>query len=331
MRELIDKAIFDLFDGLFFHIQDLVGVFLYDAQALCAISMLLYFGLEAYKMMAGDAPLRIMPLLRPFALTLVIVFWPGFIDAVNLPLQLVNDQAKGMYGAQVDQVEDLHRERLALVDSVARKLSESSAEFERVEREASDASWYETMGIDLQPLFNKMKGYYLMLMAKLHFTAMMVAEWVVISIFQVCAYMIYFLQIIFAGILVILGPFSFALSVLPGFRDSYLTWIARYISVGLYSGLGYIIMSIAFVLVKYGLMKEIDILKAVLESEELFIAYVSFPSGGISFYIVSLLVGGLAMLTIPIISTWIVHTTGVGNAISAMAGGAAKAAGGILK
>lgn len=40
---------------------------------------------------------------------------------------------------------------------------------------------------------------------------------------------------------------------------------------------------------------------------------------------------GLAMLTIPIISTWIVHTTGVGNAIGTMAGGAAKAAGGILK
>ncbi|WP_051017844.1 hypothetical protein [Pontibacter sp. BAB1700] len=119
--------------------------------------------------------------------------------------------------------------------------------------------------------------------------------------------------------------------MLPGFRDSYLTWIARYISVGLYSGLGYIVMSISFVLVKYGLMKEIDILKAVLGNEEMFIAYVSFPSGSISFYIVSLIVGGLAMLTIPIISTWIVHTTGVGNAIGTMAGGAAKAAGGILK
>ncbi|WP_051017845.1 hypothetical protein [Pontibacter sp. BAB1700] len=62
-----------------------------------------------------------------------------------------------------------------------------------------------------------MKGYYLMLMAKLHFTAMMVVEWIVISIFQVCSYIIYFLQIIFAGILVILGPFSFALACCRAF------------------------------------------------------------------------------------------------------------------
>ncbi|TPE39716.1 plasmid transfer protein [Pontibacter mangrovi] len=331
MRELIDQAVFELFDELFGHIQELVGVFLYDAQALCAVCMLLYFGLEAYKMMAGDARLRVIPLLRPFALTLVVVFWPAFIDTVNMPLQVVNHQAKGLYASQVDQVEDLHRERLALVDSVARQLTESSAEFERIEAEASDASWYETMGIDLQPLFDKMKGYYLMLLAKLHFAAMMVVEWCVLTVFQCCAYIVYFLQIVFAGILVILGPFSFALSVLPGFKDAYLTWIARYISVGLYSGLGYLVMSISFVLVKFGLMKEIDVLRAVLSDPELFMAYVSFPSGGISFYLVSLLVGGLSMLTVPVISTWIVRTTGVSAAVGTVAGGAARAAGGMLK
>src|SRR5690606_667445 len=141
------------------------------------------------------------------------------------------------------------------------KLSDSSADFEQIQAETRDKDWMENMGIDLEPMFNKMKGYYLMLMAKMHFTMMRIVEYVVILIFQVCIYIVSFLQIIFAGILVILGPFSFAMSILPGFRDSYLTWIGRYIAVGLYSTIGYIVMSISFVLVKYGLMKEIDVLK----------------------------------------------------------------------
>ncbi|GHA81737.1 plasmid transfer protein [Pontibacter akesuensis] len=325
MRELIDKSIFDLFDGLFLNIRDLADSFIADAQALAAIFMLLYFAMEAYKMMVGDEPLRYMALFRPFALALVIVFWGGFVDAVNFPLTVVNDSSRAMYEGQIDQVQDLHTQRVALVDSVAKKLSDSSAEFEQVQAETQESDWMETMGIDLEPMFNKMKGYYLMLMAKMHFTMMRVVEYIVILLFQVCTYIIFFLQIIFAGILVILGPFSFAMSVLPGFQDAYLTWIGRYISVGLYSAIGYIVMSISFVLIKYGLMREIEILKAVMDNEDMFIAYVSYPSGNISFYIVSLIVGGLAMLTIPAISTWIINTSGIGSALGSVAGGAGKA------
>lgn len=324
MRELIDKSIFELFDALFLNIRDLAGNFLADAQAIAAIAMLLYFALEAYKMMAGDEQLRYLALLRPFALSLVIIFWGGFVDVLNFPLTVVRDSAKLVYSEQIDQVEDMHLERVALIDSVARKLSDSSADFEQVQAETQDKGWMENMGIDLEPMFNKMKGYYLMLMAKMHFTIMRIVEYIVIMLFQVCIYIVFFLQIIFASILMILGPFAFAMSILPGFRDSYLTWIGRYISVGLYSTIGYIVMSISFVLVKYGLMREIEVLKAVLANEEMFLAYASF-SGGISFYIVSLVIGGLAMLTIPAISTWIVNTSGVGNAIGSMAGGAGKA------
>jgi hypothetical protein len=325
MRELLDKSIFDLFDSLFLNIQDLAGSFLADAQAVAAIAMLLYFAVEAYKMMVGDEQVRYMALFRPFALSLVIIFWGAFVAVLNFPLTVVRDSAKAMYTRQIDQVGDMHLERVALIDAVATKLSDSSADFEQVQAETRDKDWMEKMGIDLEPMFNRMKGYYLMLMAKMHFTMMRMVEYVVILLFQVCVYIIFFLQIIFAGILVILGPFAFALSILPGFRDSYLTWIGRYVAVGLYATIAYIVMSISFVLVKYGLMKEIEILKSVMENEEMFIAYVSYPSGGISFYIVSLVIGGLAMLTTPAISTWIIATSGIGNALGSMAGGAGKA------
>ena len=141
-----------------------------------------------------------------------------------------------------------------------------------------------------------------------------------------CSYLIFFLQIIFAGILIILGPFSFAFSVLPGFRDAYIYWLARYFSVSMYSAIGYIIMGLSMVLIQYGMEREIELLRYVLGNEAAFIFYVSQNDGGSGFFIVSLLIGGLSMLTVPVISTWIISTSGVGNALTAASRGAGRIA-----
>jgi len=216
-------------------------------------------------------------------------------------------------------VEHGHLERLALIELVAKKMSEDTGDFEQVKAETADKDWMEKLGIDLSPLLDKMKSQFLMMMAQMNFAFMRLFEYVVIIIFQFCLYIIFLFQIIFAAILVILGPFAFALSILPGFKDSYLTWIGRYISVGLYSTIAYIIMSVSFVLVRYGQEREIEVLNAVTENEEMFIAYVGSSTGHISFYLVSLLMAALAMLCIPVISTWIVNTTGVSQAFTSVA------------
>ena len=59
MNELIDKFLFELFDGLRDKTTVLFGEFIADAQALAAIFMLLYFGVESFKMMSGDKKLEI--------------------------------------------------------------------------------------------------------------------------------------------------------------------------------------------------------------------------------------------------------------------------------
>lgn len=327
MRELIDETLFDLMETLYLDIATLTFNFYSDAQALAAIAMLLYFALEAYKMIAGDKTMEIMPLLRPFALTLVIVLWSSFIEVINFPIKVVSDTAKTMYSAQIGNVEHGHLERLALIEKVAKKMSEDTGDFEQVKSETQEKDWMEKLGIDLSPLLDKMKSQFLMLMAQMNFAFMRLFEYIVITIFQFCLYIVFLFQIIFAAILVILGPFAFAMSILPGFRDSYLTWIGRYISVGLYSTIAYIIMSISFVLVRYGQEREIEVLEAALQNEALFIAYVGSTTGHLSFYLVSLLMASLAMLCIPIISTWIINTTGVSQAFTSVA----KAGTGMLK
>ena len=94
MNELIDKFLFELFDGLRDKTTVLFGEFIADAQALAAIFMLLYFGVESFKMMSGDKKLEIIPLLRPFALGLVLMFWIPFINLISYP-GVINSTKQG--------------------------------------------------------------------------------------------------------------------------------------------------------------------------------------------------------------------------------------------
>jgi hypothetical protein len=325
MREIIDQNLLGLFQGLFAAITDHLSVFLNDAQALTAIFMLLYFGIKAYGMMVADEPLQIMPLLRPFALAMVIIFWTSFIDLINYPMEYISAKSQGMFQDRIAVVDAISQERMMLIDSVGRCLIEASAEIEQVQEGSNDESWYETLGIEFDVLFDQMKGYFIIILSKIKFFIMQVVEFMVITCFQVCSYIVFFVQIIFGAILVLLGPFAFAFSVLPGFKDAYIHWIARYISVSLYSTIGYIVMSLSMVVVQYGIERETEILRYVLNNEAAFILYVSQNDGNANFFIVSLLLGAFVMLTIPVISTWIISTSGISQAIHQMTMGARKA------
>ncbi|UZS00017.1 plasmid transfer protein [Chondrinema litorale] len=321
MREIIDREILLLIEGLFNRLVTETSIFLNDAQALCAIFMLLYFGLKSYGMIAGDKRLELVSLLRPFALTLVIIFWPSFITIMNFPAEIITDKSKALVTDRIDEIDAIQLERRTKMAEIARKLIEDSAELEQFDN-SDDDDWLAWTGVDFGKIFDEIKGYYIILLSKLRWVVVESLEFIVVSIFQACSYLIFFLQVIFAAILIILGPFSFAFSILPGFRDAYLTWMSRYISVSLYSGIGYIVMSLSLLLIRYGLEKELVLLDFVLKDEAAFFFYISSNDGSANFYLVSLIIGALAMLSIPVISTWIVSTSGIGNAVSTVFRGA---------
>ena len=145
MREIIDQNILDLFQGLFLAITDHLSVFINDAQALTAIFMLLYFGIKTYGMMVADEPLQIMPLLRPFGLAMVIIMWGSFIDLINYPTQYISDKGKGLFQYRIEKVDAVMQERMVLIDSVGRRLIESSAEVEQVKDGSKDEDWMEVL------------------------------------------------------------------------------------------------------------------------------------------------------------------------------------------
>jgi hypothetical protein len=158
------------------------------------------------------------------------------------------------------------------------------------------------------------KGYYLLVVSKFRYIGQQLIEFIAVTFFQVCTYIVFFLQAIVGSILIILGPISFAFSILPGYRDAYLNWIARFISVSLYSVIAYLVLNMAIEVVRLGVLQELAALNQVKDDPEAFVMYVATSSGSMGNFIVAILVAAIGMLTVPSISTWIISTSGVTNA-----------------
>lgn len=101
MNELIDKFLLELFEGINDKLTVLMGEFITDSQALAAAFMLMYFGLESFKMMSGDKKLEIIPLLRPFAFGLILMLWNPFIETISYPGEVLTATSKSMFKTRI--------------------------------------------------------------------------------------------------------------------------------------------------------------------------------------------------------------------------------------
>jgi hypothetical protein len=303
-------------------------LFITDAKALAAIFMIIFFAIKSYEMMVGDKRLEIMPLLRPFGLAMVILWWGTFVKMIAFPTDLVANQTEQMFDSEQGTVDNLRLNRAGLMLAVANSLYTFQAQTEVAEKESD--SWYtqawdavtstvkEGISTVVSPLL-ELKNR-LTVGMQLLFTQLL--ELIGIWVLRIAVYVIFMIQIIYSTILIILGPFSVSVSILPAFKDSFSVWIGRFISVNLYSGIAYLIMYLCALMQEYALSSEIskyqelvgqDGLSANLEKMAWFAG-----NGVLSFgtVIIVFLIGAICMFTVPSISTWIVSTSGISSAAS---------------
>ena len=115
-------------------------IFITDAKALAAIFMIIFFAIKSYEMMAGDKKLEIMPLLRPFGLAMVILWWGGFAKMVAFPTDLVANETQQMFASEQDNVNQLRFQRADLMKQVADSLYNFQAQTEVAAKESD--TWY---------------------------------------------------------------------------------------------------------------------------------------------------------------------------------------------
>lgn len=308
--------------------------FIADAQALSAIFMLIFFAIKSYEMMSGDKKMEIMPLLRPFGLVMVILWWSTFTRVVAYPTDLIANKTELMFNDSQTEVNNLRMERAQLMVKVADQLLTVQAQTETAKQEAD--TWYEnawesvksTVKEGFSEVWNPIVELRNRMQVGLQLLASSILETLALWILRICVYVIFIIQIIFSTILIILGPFSVAISILPAFRDSFSTWVARFISVNLYTGIGFLVLYVASLFQHYAMEAEISRYKELVGTSGESLEKLGWFAGNglLSFgiVIVTFLIGGLTMLTVPSISTWIVSTSGISSAASSMGRGASN-------
>lgn len=329
-----EEGVMTFLGGLKESIWTHFDLFITDAKALAAIFMIVYFAIKSYEMMVGDRRMEIMPLLRPFGLAMVILWWGTFVKVIAFPTDLVANQTEQMFESEQNTVNDLRFNRANLMLAVANSLYTFQAQTEVAEKESD--TWYgqawdavtstvkQGIADVVSPLL-ELKNR-LTVGMQLLFTQLL--ELLGIWILRIATYIVFMIQIIYSSILIILGPFAVAVSILPAFRDSFSTWIARFISVNLYSGIAYLIMYLCGLMQEYALESEISKYQELVGQNGTAANLEKmawFASNGILSFgtvIIVFIIGAICMFTVPSISTWIISTSGVSSASSNFGRGA---------
>jgi len=329
-----EEGVMTFLGGLKESIWTHFDLFITDAKALAAIFMIIYFAIKSYEMMVGDKQLEIMPLLRPFGLAMIILWWGVFVKMIAFPTDLVANQTEQMFESEQSTVNDLRLNRANLMLAVANSLYTFQAQTEVAEKESD--TWYgqawdavtssvkQGIADVVSPLL-ELKNR-LTVGMQLLFTQLL--ELLGIWILRIAVYIVFMIQIIYSSILIILGPFAVAVSILPAFRDSFSTWIARFVSVNLYSGIAYLIMYLCGLMQEYAMESEISKYQELVGQNGTTANLEKmawFASNGILSFgtvIIVFIIGAICMFTVPSISTWIISTSGVSSASSNFGRGA---------
>ena len=264
------------------------------ARAIGGIAAFFYISKRIYEQLIADNPVSILPLLRPFALVLVITFWGPFVNLLLAPTKGLTKLSEEVYADKKHIVE----ERLA--DKQQAILSTDLPLFYENEEKEADL-WDKGVNL-LLTTYNIISGR--AIQNQINFYMMDATRQLLESFFEVLVYLIAFLRTVFCVLLVIFGPLVFALSIFDGFQDNYLQWIARFINVNLYLPIALLILSIVQEILIYVLELEITQINSMLiyQPQMFFVSNLIVPVCGI-----------IGMAMVPKIASWIVQASGTNS------------------
>lgn len=264
------------------------------ARAIGGIGAFFYISKRIYEQLIADNPVSILPLLRPFALVLVITFWGPFVNLLLVPTKGLTNLSESVYADKKHIVKQRLEDKQQAILSTDLPLF-----YENEEKEA--ALWDKGINL-LLTSYNILSGR--AIQNQINFYMMDATRQLLESLFEVLVYLIAFLRTVFCVLLVIFGPLVFALSIFDGFQDNYLQWIARFINVNLYLPIALLILSIVQEILIYVLELEIAQISAMLiyQPKMFFVSNLIVPVCGI-----------IGMAMVPKIASWIVQASGTNS------------------
>lgn len=323
-KDLIDSFMVTLIISLKAEMFTLTNIFVSEAKIILGIMMLFYLSVKAFQLMTGDAKLTLIPLLRPFIFFIIVVSWTQFLVVMDAPLKLFENKAQATFNHKRNltntQFELYKTNRIKLAKQVFSKSEDFVIDFDYKDL-------FTAVGLAdeeaKKALKEKVATAIFIVSSRIQYMFGIITVDAITFVYKGCIYFLYFIQILLFTILRIIGPVIFALSVIPAYRDLYLQWISKYVSVGFYVVFAYIAMILSFMLILFVLKIENEWLGAQLvranadvgslEIKE-FLQLLSQPVAIFGILPVALITGILGLLSVPVISTWVLGS----NATSAV-------------
>lgn len=319
-----EKWFMEVFTKLDNSVQDSAEGSALVGRAIGGLGALMYLGYMGWQMAAGDREWEIVPMLKPILIGFTLIYWTGFVNLIQAPFEAIAEPGIAIFSDIESEVNDLRIERFKkqqqLLDAVIRLNAEEDAKQEVINNTSEDAddSWYDiSEGIDklLQPI----KEWQIRMEFQLQKLVAEVIEFICLSILRICVYLIFFIQKIWAYILIILGPIAVGMSLIPGFENSLYSWVSKFININLYTFVAYTIINIGQQLIASGYTMEIErydtlLTNGTITNLDALMVYVS-NSGMIYnqlFTCVAYIVTGIGVLMTPTIADTIVTAGGAG-------------------
>jgi len=291
LQVITTKNFFDFTDVLIRGGLDNARLLVNMARAIGGIAAFLYISKRIYEQLIADNPISLLPLLRPFALVLVISFWGPFVQLLMVPTKGLTKLSEAIYADKKHIVAQRLEEKQ---DAIF--YADLPAFQENQEKEAT--LWDKGINM-LLTTYNIISGR--ALQHQINFYFMDGIRQLMESLFEAIVYLIAFLRTVFCVLLVIFGPLVFAVSIFDGFQDNYLGWIARFINVNLYLPIALVILALVQEILIYVLEAEIASIKSSL---------IYMPS---MYYVSNLVVplcGIVGLVMVPKIASWIISASG---------------------
>lgn len=303
------------------------------ARWLGGIFCLLNFGGKAYKLMTGEEQWKILPLLRPFALLLVILNWGWYCNFCQWPARYLCSSSYKSVSITMQDFSDASVKRWATIDTLTWRLYEKEKLTAQAEEALNDDSMMQAL-LSFMSVGN---------MNDINGMAVAGASWAVKSIIWFCTFLIekigllflqfsvilvLLMQAVFCGILYCVGPLAFGFSVLGLWQNSWQQWTTRYISTNFFACLLFVAISICWRLLNVCIENEgIELARYISETDdplgtwETFYNYIGDMGSTTVLYIACIMAASGAAMYVPTCATWIIETSGVGSATTGIMSG----------
>jgi conjugative transposon TraJ protein len=286
--ESLNQLLDNLYDEMLPLCADLINV----GRALGGLGALVFIASKVWRSLAEAEPIDVFPLLRPFAIGLVITFFPVMLSVLNGVLDGVSSATNAVVRVQNQSIIKLQERKEALLAARPENAAYTSDEAFEKELGAKDildiggktALYFDRLSYDVQKNFREWMRNALEL---LHQSAALIINTV---------------RTFFLLILSIIGPISFGFAIWPGFESTLTNWFSRYINTFLWLPVANIFGAIIAKIQVMMLDQDIAHIQSGGDLEAADMGYMIF-----------LVIAICGYLTVPSVANWIVAASGMSN------------------